>query len=114
MEMISVFSVPPLSALCILKSRALAVGADFVLLFAGLLRLGKSSVTEKKILDLEKSVCVCIYSYIYIQDENILKAGLNRRVNHEPVMETPVVWSKKWEYTAFVVETCCLYYLMCI
>jgi len=45
---------------------------------------------------------VCVY--INIQDKNILKAELNRRVHKAPVMEILVVWSKKWEYTAFVVE----------
>lgn len=70
-----------------------------------MLLLGKDSVTEKKILD------------TYIQDKNILKAELNRRVNKVPVVEILVVWSKKREYAAFVVgkpeKTWCLL-LFCV
>lgn len=44
--------------------RVLAVGTDFDTVFVGLLLLGKSSVTEKKILDLKE---VCIYMYTHLR-----------------------------------------------
>lgn len=71
----------------------------------------------RKILDVEK-LCVYTYLYINIQDKNIPKAELYRRVNQVPVMEILLVCCKKWEYISFMVEkpekTQCLYYSMCI